>query len=80
MAGYPYALTETHTKQWQTTNTLTLCHTYQIRIKLLNSVNIVIHNGSALYMFNRNRYQIYENCITLLSLFYSCPRSQYLYI
>ena len=55
MAVYPYALTETYTKQWQTANTLTLCHTYQIKIKLLNSVNIIIHNGSALYIFNRNR-------------------------
>ena len=55
MAVYPYALTETYTKQWQTANTLTLCHTYQIKIKLLNSVNIIIHIGSALYIFNRDR-------------------------
>ena len=29
MAVYPHTLTETHTKQWQTANTLTLCHTYK---------------------------------------------------
>ena len=48
MAVYPHALTETRTKQWQTANTLTLCHTWQLRFKLLNSVNIIIHNGITL--------------------------------
>ena len=66
MAVYPYAVTETHTKQWQTANKLTLCHTYQIRIKLHNSVNIIIYNGSALYIVieidNRHIYT-YIVCI-----------------
>ena len=44
MAVYPHVLTEIHTKLWQTANTLTLCHTCQIKFKLLNSVNIIIHN------------------------------------
>ena len=29
MAVYPHTLTEIHTKQWQTANTLTLCRTYK---------------------------------------------------
>ena len=55
MAVSSHALTETHTKQWQTANTLTLCHTYQIRITLLNSVKFITHYGSASYIFNRNK-------------------------
>ena len=35
MVVYPYALTK-----WRTAYTLTLCHTYQIRIKALNSVQL----------------------------------------
>ena len=56
MAVYPYAVTGTHTKHWQTANELTLCHIYQIRIKLLNSLNTIIHNGTALYKNVKQKY------------------------
>ena len=62
MDVYPYALTETHTKQLQTVNTLTLCYNIILWTKLHNSLNIIVHNGTALceYLTTRQIWGIWK--------------------
>ena len=59
MDVYPYALTETHTKQLQTVNTLTLCFDIILWTKLHNSLNIIVHNGTALCEYLTKIYNRY---------------------